>query len=283
VEVLPVENGREVAYYVYAVARTRGHWEPGAPPDQAILPQAPIYTLAYQDLVALVSPVPVAEFGPPALEAHLEDAGWTRDRVVAHQTVLAALLTDYTLIPFKFCTLYRSEERVQAMLARHYEALECSLQRLAGATEWGVKLYYDRKTLTGWLASSAEVLQPLRETITRAPQGAGYFLRKKLAQAAQEAAEGMVAGWVQESHQRLADSAREAVVNPLQPPQVHGRADEMVLNGAYLVDDEAEETFRAVLAELADGSAARGLQYELTGPWPPYNFADLDLQEIPDE
>jgi len=43
----------------------------------------------------------------------------------------------------------------------------------------------------------------------------------------------------------------------------------MVLNGAYLVPREAP--FASLVAEQEGRSAA--LELELTGPWPPYNFA----------
>lgn len=278
-----IENPGELAYYVYAVARPGAGRVPAPLPAEGIAPQTPVRAIAHRDLLAVVSPVPMSEFGPAALEARLEDANWAQARVLAHQEVLADLRDGYTLIPFKFCTLYTSEERVLEMLVRHYDALVRRLQRLEGATEWGVKLFVHEKLLTEWVVTSAEALQPLREAMTQAPQGAGYFLRKKLAQAAQDAVRETVGACAQESHQRLSECAREAVSNPVQPQQVHGRPAGMVLNGAYLVDDEAGETFRAALAALEDRYGSRGFQYELTGPWPPYNFATLDVKEIAGE
>lgn len=282
-QVLAHENGRELAYYVYAIARPRGGRAIEALPAEGIAPQVPVSTVAHRDLLAVVSPVPLSEFGAAALKVRLEDTDWVRARIVAHQKVLAALLAGYTLIPFKFCTLYSTEDRVREVLAQHYDAVDRGLQRLEGATEWGVKLFYDQKTLAEWVASSAEGLQPLREATARAPQGAGYFLRKKLAQAAQNMAQGLAAACAQESHHTLAECSRQAVENPLQPCQVHGRPAAMSLNGAYLVDDDAEGCFRAALTELEARFAPRGFQYELTGPWAPYNFAALELKEIADE
>ncbi|MFQ5814466.1 MAG: GvpL/GvpF family gas vesicle protein [Anaerolineae bacterium] len=57
------------------------------------------------------------------------------------------------------------------------------------------------------------------------------------------------------------------------------QAGEMVLNGAYLVDETELEAFRTVLATLEPTYADQGFEYELTGPWPPYNFAALELAE----
>ena len=56
-----------------------------------------------------------------------------------------------------------------------------------------------------------------------------------------------------------------------QDPRLTGRAEEMVLNAAYLVDEAATEAFRRI---VDDGDAALAL--ELTGPWAPYSFATLE-------
>lgn len=269
----------KIAYYVYAVARLRDGGEPGPLPAEGIAPQVPVYTLVYRDLLAVLSPVPLAEFGPSALEARLRDADWAQARVLAHQQVLATLLDGYTLVPFKFCTLYPSEAQVRETLVRHYEALDRALQRLVGATEWGVKLYCDRQALLEWVQESSKVLQPRREAIARASAGAGYFLRKKLEQAAQAEAERVMDVCVQESHQHLTERARQAVTNPVQSPAVHGRRAEMILNGAYLVDEASLEAFRTALMALGETYAAQGFQYELTGPWPPYNFATQEMAD----
>jgi hypothetical protein len=47
----------------------------------------------------------------------------------------------------------------------------------------------------------------------------------------------------------------------------------MILNGAYLVP-RAEATAFARLVEEQQRRHA-GLELEVTGPWPPYNFASL--------
>lgn len=277
------QSGDKRAYYVYAIVRPQGGGKPGPLSVEGILPGVPISTVSHRDLLAVVSPVPLAEFDPPALEAHLQDPDWAQGRVLAHQRVLTALLDGYTLVPLKFCTLYHNQARVQEMLTRYYKALVEAMRRLERAAEWGIKIYCDRRLLIEWVQEKSEVLQSQREKAAQASTGAGYFLRKKLERAAQEEAQEFVDACMCDSHQSLAQCAREAVTNPIQPPQVHGRRTDMVLNAAYLVDTGDQETFRTTLATLEMAYAPQGIQYELTGPWPPYNFAALELEELADE
>jgi hypothetical protein len=52
----------------------------------------------------------------------------------------------------------------------------------------------------------------------------------------------------------------------------------MLLNGAYLVRRD-DGRLREVVAELESLYGPHGVTYELTGPWPPYNFVPRDLVE----
>ena len=61
----------------------------------------------------------------------------------------------------------------------------------------------------------------------------------------------------------------------LQRPEVSCREEEMLLNGAYLVSDRP--WFEAELRELAGEYFDSGVELELMGPWPPYNFVSAEL------
>ncbi|MEW6233288.1 MAG: GvpL/GvpF family gas vesicle protein, partial [Chloroflexota bacterium] len=152
------QDDGEHAFYVYAVARPRQGREPGNLPTEGIVPPAPVYTVAHRDLLAVVSPVSLAEFSPEALETNLQDTGWAQARVLAHQRVLAGLLNGYVLIPLKFCTLYASQERLFLLLTQHHQALDDAMRRLEEATEWGVKLFCNRRRLVEWVQEHSEAL-----------------------------------------------------------------------------------------------------------------------------
>jgi hypothetical protein len=50
----------------------------------------------------------------------------------------------------------------------------------------------------------------------------------------------------------------------------------MFLNASYLVATADDVQFRERLAELESAHRGDGVEYELTGPWPPYNFVEDD-------
>ena len=64
-----------------------------------------------------------------------------------------------------------------------------------------------------------------------------------------------------------------AVANRPQPRELTGRSEAMLLNGAYLVR-AGDDLLRGEVERLATEHSSNGVEYELTGPWPPHNFAE---------
>ncbi len=265
----------QVAYYTYAIARPK----PGARPDAAAIPgidpHHPVRAIAHGDLLALVSAVSLAEYDLDALKAHLQDSSWLEFLARAHQRVMTELLDAYTLLPLKLCTLYTDEERACAALAAGAEQFRAALGQIEGAVEWGVKAYCDRPALEAWAERSAPQLSQLAQTVAAASPGARYMLQKRLQRAAQQASEELRHSYAQASHSLLLAHARAAEQSPLQPAQIHGRGDDMVLNGAYLVSEQTTDAFAAALDELRAQYGPCGFSFVLTGPWPAYSFSSV--------
>jgi hypothetical protein len=263
----------QVAYYTYAIARAK----PGVSADTSQIagvdPHHPVQAIAHGDLLALMSAVALAEYDLKALEAHLQDRSWLEFLAMAHQRVMTELLESYTLLPLKLCTLYTDEERARAALADNAEQFRAALDRIEGAVEWGVKAYCDKAVLAAWAEHSAPQLSQLANTVASASPGARYMLQKRLQRAAQQASEELRHSYAQASHLLLSEHARAAEQSPPQPAQIHGRSDDMVLNGAYLVDTTQKDTFATAIKELQAQYGPCGFSFVLTGPWPAYSFS----------
>ena len=226
-----------------------------------------------------MSRVSLQEFGQEELEANLEDIQWVESKVLAHQGVLETVLVSRTLVPMRFCTIYRSESRVQEMLAQHYDDFVDALEHLEGEQEWGVKVYCDGETLAQRVGKISDRIKELQAEMEQKSSGAAYFLKKKMDETIAEEVERVSDEYAQRSHDRLSSHAEEAVINPLQSRKLTGRQEAMVLNGAYLVAEEQLAGFRAELESLEGEYSDLGFSYEMTGPWPPYNFVAIDFKE----
>lgn len=263
----------DAGYYVYGIIEEVKDLD--VPPRVGIDPKYPVYTLPYGKLCAVVSQVSLQEFGTEALEERLRDMTWLETRVYAHQAILDDVLARNAVIPFRFGTIYQSEGRVRELLATRYAALLAALVQLKGRQEWGVKLSCDVGALRQQIDTISPKLQALRAEIDGKAEGAAYFLQKRLEQVAAAEIERYSDDCARHSHAHLAACAVAAVTNATQRQELTGNSATMILNGAYLVATEKFDDFRTELEHLGMKFSELGFSYELTGPWPPYNFVQL--------
>jgi len=273
VEHLPDSQG----YYVYGITEN-SHLLEGLS-EKGIDPAYTVFALPCQTIQAIVSQVSLQEFGQEALKANLNDPLWLETKVRAHQAVLETASVGGALIPMKFCTIYLSEARVQEMLAGYHDHFGETLKRLSGKQERGMKIFCGRDMLTRRVEETSENVKALKAEIAGKSNGVAYFARRKLDAAISEEVERLSDECAQSSHDRLAACAAEARVTPLQSKEVTGRDEEMVLNGAYLVSKEKMTVFQSELESLENEYSPLGFIYELTGPWPPYNFVTIGAGE----
>jgi len=243
----------DTAWYVYGVVP--------ADADAALLAEAEGVgarkpTLVPGDgLAAIVSRVPLDEFGEEALRRNLEDREWLELAARAHDEVLSRAVGAAPLVPLRFGTVYRSEDGVRAMLAERGDELRDTIERLRGRVELGVKAFLRER---------------VQDDEPPPASGRDYLLQKQRARAAASDAEGDAIESVRGLHARLAALADDARANPPQHPELSGRRERMLLNGAYLVAAEQQAAFAQAVDEHSDDR----LELVLTGPWPPYNFVD---------
>jgi hypothetical protein len=218
-------------------------------------------------LGALVSRVPLAEFGEEPLKRNLNDLDWLQAVARAHEGVLDRGLAEGPIVPLRLCTIYEATQHVREMLEEERERLHGLLAALEGRSEWGVKLLVDDDALQR--AASPE---RAAEREVESQSGGAYLARRREERAAREAADALARELAEEVHARLQDWAIDAVLNPPQNRELSGHEGVMLLNGAYLVEDDRAERFRDVVEELGTRHAALGARLELTGPWPAFTF-----------
>jgi Gas vesicle synthesis protein GvpL/GvpF len=235
--------------------------------------------IAGEGVGAVTSKVRLSEFGEESLHEHLNDLAWLEENARRHEQILDRVRGQTTLVPMRLCTIYRTETSVREMLAREHEFLADALRRLEGRTEWGVKLFVSASGLEPGREQDSAALNDVTERLTEAGPGESYLLKKRLEGLRQADSESVLEEFCSSAHERLSALSIEAKLNPVQPRELTNRDGQMILNGVYLVDDTANEEFGAQVAGLADEYRPYGLEVELTGPWPPYNFVN-DSTEV---
>jgi Gas vesicle synthesis protein GvpL/GvpF len=250
--------------WAYCITRAEG-----APAMEGVH-GSPVDRLEDGGLAVLVSRVPLSEFGEDALRRNLNDLDWLERVARAHEEVLERALEGATIVPLRICTIFADEQAAARMLAEQRSTFATALDALDGRQEWGVKLTVDRAALEA--AARERAPDAFDDELEGQSAGGAYMLRRRQERQLREAADRLAGGIAEDVHARLQDWATDAVVNPPQNPELSGHEGDMLLNAAYLVEEEKVERLHELVAELRERHRELGARLELTGPWPPYNF-----------
>ena len=201
-----------------------------------------------------------AEYGEAALQRGLQNLDWVGRRAMEHEAVVEHFLTASAVLPMQLFTLFVSDERAVAHVARDKRRIGPILQRIDGHLEWGLRLTWDEKAAR----------QVVESAHTRPATGVDYLARKRdlrdvnRVQLTDAKAE---ADRLYRSLSREATDARRRTATEQAAP-----GSRLLLDAAFLVPMKKAAAFRAALRRNSKDLGKSGLVVSLTGPWPPYNF-----------
>jgi hypothetical protein len=212
---------------------------------------------------------PLDRYAADVIDARLADLDWVSRCAVAHDAMVEHFARLHPVIPMKLFTLFTSDERAVAHVARTRRRLDRLFARVADRDEWGVRLLLDERRALGAIELAGPGRSSARPLGSPARSGAEFLARKK---AAKDARQQVVADALAEADRTYEALARLADDSRRRTPAVEGPTSRIVLDAAFLVRRRAGRRFRAAASATAKALAARGFALSLTGPWPPYHF-----------
>jgi hypothetical protein len=266
-------------WYAYGIQRA----DAGPLAAPAGIGGAAVECIEAEGLRLVVSDVGGGDFTPAAFVDHLDDLEWVSANAEAHVAVLGAALATGPVLPLRFGTVFADRRSAADVLRRHADDLHAEVDRLTGRCEWGAKALVDLDACERWIAEHAP--GPTDATDATGATGAtaepvgtpgrAYLTRRRAQRATRDERRRLLLEIAGEVHDRLSALAVDARTDPPQERQLSGHRGEMILNGAYLVDDDAAERLREAAAELTARHADQGVAVTITGPWPPHHFVAL--------
>ena len=199
-------------------------------------------------LTCWYSRVDRGEYGE-ALERNMENLEWLANASVHHQRVVGSIAESADILPARFGTVFLGERSMAVDVAGRKSALLRALQRIEGASEWGVKVFAE----TRHAAPS-----------TPASSGTDYLLKKReqLQQRAQFVAPPELG--------KMSAELRKVAVASV-PARGKSPQPGLLWQASFLVKRSREKAFHEVLRKFALQLA--DARIETSGPWPPYSFA----------
>jgi len=236
-----------------------------------------VYTIPYRDISAVVS------------DAALEAPEPTVEHVLAHEGVIEETMAEHTVLPLRFGVVFASEARVKEMLAENYPQYKENLARLDGKVELGLKVLWGEEEIRREVERASEQVARFREEMagraqelkrarrTPAMRGKSYYLQMKLEKDVTQL-EQLVREEMEVAREKKAlcifhGVSRERAIDACLTRLLDQN---MILNAAFLVSRGETESFSQRVEELKNANVEKGIEFMLSGPWPPYNFVRLE-------
>ena len=221
-------------------------------------PASPVLVHKHGPIAAVVSPFASGRIRPE------------RRNLKAHNTVLKTILDKkLSMLPFSFGTILPNSDALEELLEHNRDDVVFELKRLGGRVEMGLSVNWDVPNIFEYLLTQNEELALSRDQLLNKPGG---ITREDQIHIGQSFAYAL--DQARERDREIIDEHLEPLsVDSLSDPP---RRESEVMKLSFLIDWDKRETF-----ENAIISAARhfddSYQFDINGPWPPFNFVNINL------
>lgn len=234
-----------------------------------------VYFIFCLGLYAVASKVSSDEFSEENLKKNFTNLEWVKTKASIHEKIIEGVMKDISVIPFKFATLFNTEDTLKRMLKKQGRNLKENLDNLRDKEEWGVKIYCDMGKLKENLTQNDKKIVKFDKEIKSSSPGRAFILWKKKEELVKTILHKRLNEYGQDSFEKLKQHSVESRINKLLPREVTERKEEMILNAAFLIEKIKVADFINTVEDIKLRYAAQGLFFDYTGPWPPYNFCSV--------
>jgi len=201
---------------------------------------------------------PSGEFAVIVSE-HLQEKPLTQQAIVEHSRIISDCFRTMTVLPFRFGTIFESDEALRRAVRTNRKAFLESLSRLRGKSEMHVKIVVKDGTI--------------EEAVADIPVGVGGEYLRKLRDRASRERE-------RQTKARALSMQVHKLFCPLEEDVSCKRIDSgnMLIDFAHLIDTNTvakyQNRYSAATRHFKD------CQVTISGPWPPYHFMPGKLRTV---
>jgi hypothetical protein len=203
------------------------------------------------------------------------DMEWLQEKAFHHHETVKNLSMEFTVIPLKFCTIYKNEDSLKSSIQSNEIQLMNTIDSISGKEEWNLKIYCDDQQLKQRIAENHPVIEGKKAEISTLPKGRQFFEKKKIEKMVESLLEEEKNSVSEKIHQELVKLTDKGAVKNAWNKDVTGRKEQMTWNSVYLIPREDVESFLEKIEDIQKEMQVAGWQFEPTGPWPAYHFSSV--------
>jgi hypothetical protein len=186
--------------------------------------------------------------------------------------VIENLSQHFALLPMRFGSMMDSPGEIQKMIEKNYPEFQNNIQKVENKSEFGLKIFCDTAKL------KAEMMLKSDETI-EVSQNPGstdndsvfrkYINQKLKAHRLEEMLMGYIDSIIEEFNGFMIELNAERKIKKMTTATT-------IIDAVFLIEKEKKATLVRAIEEMQDKHS--GLNFILTGPWPPYSFVDITIK-----
>lgn len=267
--------------YLYGFIPTKEYEATSAPAAKGIDDDFELDFYVAGEITIAVCLVKEQEYNEEALKKKVEDMQWLQEKAFHHHQIVNGLHENYTVVPLKFGTIYKNEESLEQTIQKYGENIHRVFAQLEGHEEWSMKVYVDSDKYNKTVEVNNAEIEKRKKEIEELPRGKQFFAKKKIDKVIEEKAEEEILDICEELHKKIELQSVETEIKKNWEKKLTDRKDDMYWNAAYLIPAAKVEQVRQLVetkmkaAEKEDS----GFVFEISGPWPPYHFANFTEAE----
>ena len=186
----------------------------------------------------------------------------TSEDLLKHEETIEKIMQEVQLIPMRFGVIATKEEIIR-ILQKNYSEFIRLFKKINNRLELGLKIFWTEESFKNEIED--QQVQELKNKLIKQVNLTEIEL-SAIGQLVHEKIEDKRTEYIKIIFDNLDKLSAESKLNNAHIPK-------MILNSAFLIDQDKKETFDKVIDELSD-KYKDTLIFKYTGPWPPYNFSD---------
>lgn len=217
----------------------------------------PVYFINHNQISAVVSDVPQKVYEPSKIN------------ILAHESVIQSSMRKYNLVPCSFCSIFKCKSDLLLFMDKAYVSIVNNLDRVRGKEESGLRVFWKKSTFLEEIQTNE--LVTIKDGILKTAEAKNPLSIMEFGKLVEERVNERRAYYKKAIYEPIASYADDARLNEVTTPR-------MILNAAFLVKKEQGHDFDTLVENILS-EYQLSLEVSYTGPWPPYNFINLNMPE----
>lgn len=186
--------------------------------------------------------------------------------------IIDTLSQEFSLLPMRFGSLMESSNAILQMLERNYISIQKNLDQVKDKSEFGLKVFCDSAKLKADLIERTEYNDQEKDQLSTETKPSVYreWVNRKLKEHRLE-----------ELLLTHVDKVIASISEQLSSMNAVSKYKKMltettIIDALFLLKKDQNEELMAVITNLQ--KQYPGLNFVMTGPWPPYNFVEFTIK-----